>query len=338
MPKCGSQIILCEVPIRYDTYAGCSHGCKYCFSYRKGSIENVSVGESYASLKKFIEGDRTAEDVNWCDWNIPIHWGGMSDPFQPIEREKKLSLKVLKLFRETQYPFIVSTKNKLIAEDEYLEEISHCNCVVQFSAVSPKYDKLERGASTFAERIEAARKITATGVRVNIRMQPYITQILNDVLEEIPMLADAGVHGIILEGIKYFKKQPGFIQIGGDYCYPKDRLKRDFEKIRDKAHNYGLKFYSGENRLRQMGDDTCCCGIDGMGWRTNKCNLLNALMGNKMTYTEAMKKKGTALAYRNGLMQDTISGKVVKNLSFEEVTNMVMKDQRMINNLIGETL
>lgn len=338
MPKCGSQIILCEVPIRYDTYSGCSHGCNYCFAYRKGNIEKIGIGESYNELKKFIEGDRTGGDVNWCDWQIPIHWGGMSDPFQPLEREKGLSLKVLKLFRETQYPFIVSTKNKLIAEGEYFDEITKCNCVVQFSAISPKYDKIETGASTFAERIEAARKIAAEGIRVNIRMQPYTTQVLGDVLDEIPMLAEIGVHGIILEGIKYFKKQPGFIQIGGDYCYPIERLKRDFEKIRDKAHEHGLKFYSGENRLRQMGDDTCCCGVEGMGWKTNKANLLNALIGNKIEYTEAMKKPGTAIPYRNGLMQDTISGHVIQNMSYEEVTNITLKDKKLIKQIIGEQL
>lgn len=338
MPKCGSQIILCEVPIRYDTYSGCSHGCKYCFACRKGNIEKIGIGESYNVLKKFIEGDRTGGDVNWCDWDIPIHWGGMSDPFQPIEREKGLSLKVLKLFRETQYPFIVSTKNKLIAEGEYFEEIIKCNCVVQFSAISPKYDKLELGASTFKERMEAAKKIAKEGIRVNIRMQPYTTQVLEDVLEEIPMLADIGVYGIILEGIKYFKKQPGFIRIGGDYCYPTERLRRDFELIKKKAHEYGLKFYSGENRLRQMGDDTCCCGVDGMGWKTNKANLLNAIIGNELEYTEAMKKKGTAMAYRSGLMQDTISGYVIKEMSYEEVTDITLKDKKLIKQIIGEQL
>ena len=32
MAKCGSQCYLCDVPIRFDTYIGCSHGCKYCFA------------------------------------------------------------------------------------------------------------------------------------------------------------------------------------------------------------------------------------------------------------------------------------------------------------------
>ena len=338
MPKCGSQIVLCEVPVRYDTYKGCSHACRYCFAYRKGSISKVEAGESYNELKKFIEGDRSGLDVNWCDWKIPLHWGGMSDPFQPIEQEKKLSLKALQLFRDTQYPFIVSTKNKLIAEGEYFDTIIKCNCVVQFSAISPQYDKIERSASTFKERIAAARKIAKAGIRVNIRMQPYIHEVLDDVLEEIPMLAEAGIHGIILEGIKYFKKVPGFVKVGGDYCYPSKKLETDFQKIKEKAHEYGLKFYCGENRLRQMGDETCCCGIEGMGWKSNKANLLNALIGNKIEYTEQMKKPGTANPYKSGLMKDTISGMVVKDMSYEEVTELSLKDQNLIKSIVGENL
>ena len=26
---CGSQVVLCEYPIRLDTYEGCSHDCRY---------------------------------------------------------------------------------------------------------------------------------------------------------------------------------------------------------------------------------------------------------------------------------------------------------------------
>lgn len=29
---CGSQAVLCEYPIRFDTFTGCSHGCKYCYA------------------------------------------------------------------------------------------------------------------------------------------------------------------------------------------------------------------------------------------------------------------------------------------------------------------
>ena len=91
MPSCGSQIILCEVPIRFDNYVGCSHGCKYCFVTRKADISQVKLGESTQALREFIAGKRTT-DTQWCDWNIPLHWGGMSDPFQPAELQYRRSL------------------------------------------------------------------------------------------------------------------------------------------------------------------------------------------------------------------------------------------------------
>lgn len=90
MPKSGSQVILCDVPIRFDTYEGCSHNCAYCFVKRKNTLD-VSNGESIDSLRKFIAGQRTGE-TNWCDWDIPIHLGGDERPFPTCGvRERKKS-------------------------------------------------------------------------------------------------------------------------------------------------------------------------------------------------------------------------------------------------------
>lgn len=77
---CGSQIILCDLPIRYDTYTGCSHACAYCFVKRKRDISQIAVDASIDTLKKFIKGERT-QKTRWCDWNIPLHWGGQVTRF-----------------------------------------------------------------------------------------------------------------------------------------------------------------------------------------------------------------------------------------------------------------
>ena len=63
----------------------------------------------------FISGARTKE-TNWCDWDIPLHWGGLSDPFQPCESKYRSSYKCLKIFADENYPFVVSTKGKIIAD------------------------------------------------------------------------------------------------------------------------------------------------------------------------------------------------------------------------------
>ena len=194
--KCGTQVILCNLPIRFDTYKGCSHGCKYCFVQKKANIAKIQRDETVEALRSFIEGKRGRETA-WCDWNIPIHWGGMSDPFQPIEKNIRASYECLKLLAETQYPFVVSTKGRLAAESEYLDLLAKCNCVVQVSMVCSKYDQLEPGTPPYEERLKMVETLAGRVQRVIVRIQPYMPEVFRDVMKNIPRLAAAGVYGIV---------------------------------------------------------------------------------------------------------------------------------------------
>lgn len=315
MPRAGSQVILCDLPVRFDTYTGCTHNCQYCFVSRKYDISKIKRGESASNLLKFIKGERTKE-TEIFDWDIPLHWGGVSDPFQPVEKVRGYSLEALKVFANTGYPFAVSTKSSLISQGQYLELVKNCNCVVQFSACSPRYDRIEKGAATFEQRLTAAEKI-APHRRVNIRVQPYIPEIFNDVISLIPRLADIGVYGLIVEGMKY-KKAPieGLCQIGTDLCYPASTLIPQFKRIKETCHKYGLHFYSGENRLRLIGDDLCCCGVDGLGWRVNTANLNHLLFApDSVEFSDKMKQTDSVSIF-SAIHQKTEYKKNAVNKSF----------------------
>jgi hypothetical protein len=299
--------------VRFDTYEGCSHNCTYCFVKRKSAL-NVKPGESVAALKRWIKGDRPL-GLKWCDWNIPLHWGGMSDPFQPAELTQRRSLDCLKVFAETQYPFIVSTKSKIVAQEPYFSLIKMCDCIVQFSAVCEKFDNWERGASPFLERIEAARKI-AEYKRVMIRIQPYHPAVFRDVLAVIPKYAQAGIYGVVVEGMKYTAPPKGYslCRVGNDFCFPLSILKPQYEVIKATCHEHGLKFFSGENRLRAMGDGLCCCGAEGMGWQLNTANL-NHYLYDKKGYKFT---KGQRTESMGNLGQTTIQGTFLRTHSYED--------------------
>lgn len=327
MAKCGSQCVLCNLPIRFDTYSGCSHACRYCFVQRKSDLKKIKKDETAKSLRSFIEGNRTAETA-WCDWNIPIHWGGMSDPFQPCEKAVGVSLECLKVFAETQYPFVVSTKGRLIVHPEYLELLSKCNCVVQISMVCSKYDKLELGCPPWEERLEMVRTLAKNVKRVIIRTQPYMPEVFEDVMANIPKYAEAGAYGIILEGMKFAKAKKGLVRVGGDCCYPLGILKRDFERIKAECHKYGLKFYSGENRLRPMGDSMTCCGIDGLeGFKGNDYNVCMIMNGQDPQPTEKMKEIGSGGCFKT-LYQSAGSGPKIRAQSFYGLMQKELRDKR----------
>lgn len=332
MPKCGSQIILCDLPVRFDTYEGCGHACRYCFVKRKNDISKIKNGEKAESLRAFINGNRT-RDLKWLDWDIPLHFGGMSDPFQPIERTEQKTLEALKVFAQTQYPFVVSTKNKLIAEDPYLSLIKQCNCVVQISAACPVYDEIEKGASTFAERMEAAAKISPYK-RVIIRVQPYLPNFHEEITEALKTFAEIGVYGITVEGMKYLRAMPNTLKVGNDNLYPAKLLRQKYTQLRDECHTLGMRFYCAENRLRSMGDDLCCCGIDGLGWKTNKGNLVHLLNGDA-EFSEGQKINATGFAC--GINQKSISGIYDKQVSFEECMQDAFQVRKIMRVLIPES-
>ena len=53
MPKM-SNILICDMPLRFDTYKGCSHGCEYCFVKLKTDISKIQNDESAQTLLNFI--------------------------------------------------------------------------------------------------------------------------------------------------------------------------------------------------------------------------------------------------------------------------------------------
>lgn len=295
---CGSQAVLCEYPVRLDTYSGCSHGCKYCFARTKVDIEKVTMKNCAKQLRGFIEGKRNGV-TKWCDWAIPLHWGGLSDPFQPVERRAGASIECLKIFAETKYPVIISTKGKLITEEPYLSILRECNAVVQVSMVCSSYDRMEPGAPSFEERLSMVARLAGNCRRVIVRAQPYITGVKREFLSNIPRFAKAGAHGVTVEGMKFKKGKPGLVKVRGDYCYPEDLLEAHYALIRDACHDAGLAFFCAENRLRPMGDSPACCGCGDLpGFRGNRFNAVSLLNGIDCAPTERMKEVGTAMCFK----------------------------------------
>jgi hypothetical protein len=213
---------------------------------------------------------------------------------------------------------VISTKGRLAAERPWIDLIEKANIVVQISAVCSKYDRIEPGAPSWAERVEMMRKVADRGKRVIVRAQPYVLGLRQDVISAIDAYANAGVYGIIVEGMKRSTKRPGLVKVMGDWCFALEPLRADFGAIRDAAHARGLRFYAGENRLRRMGDSLTCCGIDGMdGFTPNVANLNHSGPSERPAYTAAMLRPGTGGPFRV-IGQRTLFGRHICEGSFAD--------------------
>lgn len=316
MPHCSSMCWLCDLPVQADPYKGCSHGCVYCFARRFASEigGDVDNGESAKALRSFIDGKRD-DTTSFIDWNIPIRIGAMTDPFQPVERKKRRTYDMLKVLAETHYPCILTTKGEVVADDEYIQLLSRCNVLMQFTMACSEYDRLEPNAPSFEDRLKIMAKVSPHCTRTVVRIQPYLHQYFDSILASLQRFKDAGAYGVIVESMKWGSKHKGLVKVGGDYTYPLPVILKDFLELKEEAHRVGLKIYAGENRIRRYGDAISCCGNDGMeGFVPITYNMNHMIHDRKgMVCTEAMKRPETARAIAGRFDNDGTSKKSYKD-------------------------
>jgi DNA repair photolyase len=174
-------------------------------------------------------------------------------------------------------------------------------------------------------RDEMVRKLSKVVKRVIVRIQPYMTEVHKDILENLKHIKNAGAFGVTVEGMKFAKSKKGLVKVGADFCYDIDLLKQKYMEIKEECHNIGLAFYCAENRLRELGDDFCCCGISGLeGFRGNKNNLLRKLKGLPIEKRECQNCTGTGRVFLN-CFQDSKTWHELKGKSYEEAQEYFFK-------------
>jgi DNA repair photolyase len=123
-----------------------------------------------------------------------IAMGTNTDPYQPAEREHKLTRGILEVLLETKHPASIVTKSALVVRDiDILSEMAKLGLIhVGLSVTSLDHilsRKMEPRASTPEKRLEAVRLLSAAGVPTGIMAAPMIPAI-NDM--EMERILDAG--------------------------------------------------------------------------------------------------------------------------------------------------
>ena len=165
----------CKYTNRLDTYGcGCQHNCHYCYaksllSFRdKFNIKTPSVAKLY-KIKHLIMSLPRYEVVRM---------GGMTDCFQPIEKEQRLTYKTIQLLNYYKISYLIVTKSDLVASDKYIEiydkDLAHFQISISSTddSICSKYE----GAPVTSKRIQAIEKLYRLGFDVSVRLSPFLYQ------------------------------------------------------------------------------------------------------------------------------------------------------------------
>lgn len=176
-----------------NPYRGCEHGCSYCFARQTHAYLGHSAGidferELYAKVNA---AEKLREELSHKKYVAkPIAIGTNTDPYQPIEREKKIMRELLEVFVEFQHPVTIVTKSALVVRDlDLLTELAKHNLVHVAMSVTTLDHKLSRQleprASTPSKRLEAVELLSQSGIPTMVMAAPMIPAINDSELEKI---------------------------------------------------------------------------------------------------------------------------------------------------------
>lgn len=176
----------CYYPTRLDPYGrGCYYNCAYCYAkslldFRKlWEPENVGV----ADLRKI---ERTV--FRKIEPGSVVRLGGMTDCFQPIEKELEHTYKTIELLNRRKVHYLIVTKSDLVATEKYMEILDKDLAHIQISIATNDEGVLAKtdNAGTYEERKNAIETLFENGFDVSLRLAPLMFETVDyDVLNQI---------------------------------------------------------------------------------------------------------------------------------------------------------
>jgi DNA repair photolyase len=124
--------------------------------------------------------------------------GTNTDPYQPIEREWKITRAVLQTLADCEHPFTIVTKSALVERDlDIIAPMAAKNMARVFVSITTLDKELARTMEPRAaaphRRLQAVRTLAEAGVPTGVMVAPLIPQLNDKDLEAIlQAAADAG--------------------------------------------------------------------------------------------------------------------------------------------------
>lgn len=176
-----------------NAYRGCEHGCVYCFARPTHAYHDLSPGLDFETklFAKPNAAELLRETLNKPRYTPrPIALGTNTDPYQPIERDYRITRQVLEVCLEARHPVTITTKSDRVVRDaDLLEQMAREKLVavaISVTTLDPALSaKLEPRCAAPAKRISALGQLLELGVPTHCSISPIIPAITDEFMETI---------------------------------------------------------------------------------------------------------------------------------------------------------
>ena len=176
-----------------NPYRGCEHGCIYCYARPSHCYLGHSAGldfetKLYAKSHAAALLEREFAKPGYRPTTIAL--GGNTDPYQPIERERRITRSILEVMARTNHPVGIITKSALVLRDidilQPMAEKGLAKVAVSITTLDRRVARaMEPRAATPSRRLETVRQLSQAGIPVTVMVAPIIPGLTDHEIEPI---------------------------------------------------------------------------------------------------------------------------------------------------------
>jgi DNA repair photolyase len=176
-----------------NPYQGCEHGCIYCYARPTHAYLDLSPGLDFET--KLFAKPNAAELLRSelarpgyvCD---PIALGSNTDPYQPIEREWRITRQLIEVLAGCDHPLTITTKGALVLRDLDLLAPMAAKGLLRVTVSIAMLDKslarkLDPRAAAPQRRLETIAALAQAGIPVGVNVAPVIPQLTDHEIEAV---------------------------------------------------------------------------------------------------------------------------------------------------------
>ncbi|KTR05119.1 radical SAM protein [Aureimonas ureilytica] len=176
-----------------NPYRGCEHGCIYCFARPTHSYVGLSPGLDFETklFAKPNAAELLEEEIAKTGYEVrPIAIGTNTDPYQPIERERRIMRQMLEVLEAANHPVGIVTKSALVLRDlDILSRMAAkglAKVAVSITTLDRRLARtMEPRAATPTKRLEAVRELTKAGIPTMVMTAPIIPGLTDSEIERL---------------------------------------------------------------------------------------------------------------------------------------------------------
>ena len=244
-----------------NPYRGCEHGCIYCFARPTHAYLGMSPGLDFETrlIAKPTAPTVLARELAQRGY-VPkvLAVGTATDPYQPIERDRRIMRGLIEVLGEHRHPFTITTKGTLIERDiDLLAPLAKLGLVDVGLSITTLDGAVSRAMEPRApapeRRLLTLQRLSASGIPVRVQVSPVVPALTDHEVEAIMGAAkEAGALAASMIVLRLPREVSPLFREWVVERFP-DRAMRVLNRVRDL---HGGRDYDPEWNTRMTGQGT----------------------------------------------------------------------------------